>query len=119
MDHRHMNPGLYGFRQFLVVFAEPSAAPEPCQRAFCHPPAGKHLELVAVRPPAHRLHQPAASGPSPRYQSPGSGCVSPDYLEAGEAPRQFGQYQPGPVPPEVAEGTGCWLCEWPRPGAAR
>ena len=92
-----MNPSLSRFRQFLVVLAEPPAPAEPGQRAFYHPPAGQHLELVAVRASAHHLQQPAPGGPSPRYQPSGVGCVSPDYSETGEASQQFGQHQPGPV----------------------
>ena len=49
MDHRYMNPSLSRFRQFLVVLAEPPAPAEQGQRAFYHPPAGQHLELVAVQ----------------------------------------------------------------------
>ena len=93
-----MNPSLSGFRQFLVVLAEPSATAEPSQRALHHPSAGQYFELVAVRVPPHHLQQPPSGGPGPCRQTPGIGCVGPDYLETREASHQFGQYQPGPVP---------------------
>ena len=81
-----MNPSLCGFRQFLVVLAEPSATAEQGQCAFHHPSAKQHLEPVAVRAPAHHLQQPPSGGPGPCHQPPGIGCVSPDYLEPGKRP---------------------------------
>ena len=98
VDHRYMNPGLTGFWQFLVVLAEPSASAEPGQRPFNHPSARQHLELVAVRSPAHHLQQPSSSLPSPRHQPTGIGRIRPDDLEPGEPAQQLGQHQPGPVP---------------------
>ena len=93
-----MNPGLAGFWQFLVVLAEPSAPAEPSQRAFNHPSARQHLELVAVRSPAHHFQQPSSSLPSPRHQPTGIGRIRPDDLEPGEPAQQLGQHQSGPVP---------------------
>ena len=93
-----MNPGLTGFWQFLVVLAEPSASAEPGQRPFNHPSARQHLELVAVRSPAHHLQQPSSSLPSPRHQPTGIGRIRPDDLEPGEPAQQLGQHQSGPVP---------------------
>ena len=93
-----MNPSFSGFRQFLVVLAEPSAPAEPSQRAFHHPSARQHLESVAVGIPPHHLQQPSTGGPGPRYQLPGVGGVSPDYLEPWEVSQQFGQHEPGSVP---------------------
>ena len=119
MNHRYMDPGLPCFRQFLVVFAEPPAPAQPGQCAFHHPPAGQDLELVAVRVPAHHLQQPSASGPSPRHQAAGIRGISPDDLEPGKPAQQSAQHQSGPVPPELAEGPGCWRHERPRPRAAR
>ena len=98
-----MNPGLTGFWQFLIVLAEPSAPAEPGQRAFNHPSARQHLELVAVRSPAHHLQQPSSILPSPRHQPTGIGRISPDDCEAsaathGNRPSSLAQHQSGPVP---------------------
>ena len=93
-----MNPGLAGFGQLLVVFAEPSAPAQPGQCALHYPPARQHLEVVAVRAAAHHLQQPASGRPSPRDQLAGIGGVSPDDLEPRETVQQFGQHQPGSVP---------------------
>ena len=93
-----MNPGLTGFWQFLIVLAEPSAPAEPGQRPFNHPSARQHLELVAVRSPAHHLQQPSSSLPSPRHQPTGIGRIGPDDLKPGEPAQQLGQHQSGPVP---------------------
>ena len=93
-----MNPGLTGFWQFLVVLAEPSAPAEPGQRPFNHPSARQHLELVAVRSPAHHFQQPSSSLPRPRHQSTGIGRIGLDGLKPGEPTQQLGQHQPGPVP---------------------
>ena len=93
-----MNPGLPGFRQFLVVLAEPSAPAEPGQRAFNHPSARQHLKLVAVRSTAHHLQQLSSSLPSPRHQPTGIGRIGPDDLEPGEPAQQLGQHQSDPVP---------------------
>ena len=98
VDHRYMNPGLTGFWQFLVVLAEPSAPAEPGQRAFNHPSARQHLELVAGRSPAHHLQQPSSSLPSPRHQPTGIGRIGPDDFKPGEPAQQLGQHQFGPVP---------------------
>ena len=98
MDHRNMNPSFSCFRQFLVVLAEPSAPADSSQRALHHPPAGQHLEPEAVRATAHHTQEPAAGGPSPRYQSPGVGRIGPDYLEPRESAQQFGQHQFGSIP---------------------
>ena len=59
MDHCYMNPGLAGFRQLFVVFAESSAPAQPGQCALHYPPAGQYLEVVAVGTAAHHLQQPA------------------------------------------------------------
>ena len=53
MGHRYLNPNLCGLWQFLIILAKPSAPAEPSQRAFNHPSARQHIELVAVRAPAH------------------------------------------------------------------
>ena len=98
VDHRYMNPGLAGFGQFLVVFAESSAPTQPGQCALHHPPAGQHLEVVAVRTAAHHLQQPTAGRPSPRDQLAGISGVSPDDLEPRETAQQSAQHQLGSVP---------------------
>ena len=92
------NPGLAGFREFLVVFAEPPTPAQPGQCALHHPPAGQHLELMAVRVPAHHLQQPSAGRPNPPHQPAPIGCVSPDDLEPWEPSQQFGQHQSRTVP---------------------
>ena len=98
VDHRYVNPGLAGFGQFLVVFAESSAPTQPGQCALHHPPAGQHLEVVAVRTAAHHLQQPTAGRPSPRDQLAGISAVSPDDLEPRETAQQSAQHQLGSVP---------------------
>ena len=83
-----MNPGLTGFWQFLIVLAEPSAPAEAGQRAFNHPSARQHLELVAVRSPAHYLQQPSSSLPSPRHQP--TGFRGPHRLAVDDGPAGSG-----------------------------
>ena len=97
VDHGYMDPGLAGFGQFLVIFAKPSAAAQPGQRALHHPSAGQHLEVVAVLTASHHLQQPAAGRLSPRDQLAGISGVSPDDLEPREPAQQSGQHQPGSV----------------------
>ena len=86
VDHRYMDPGLAGFGQFPVVFAESSAPGQQGQCALYYPTAGQYLEVVAVRTATHHLQQPSASRPSPRDQLTGISGVSPDDLEPRNRP---------------------------------
>ena len=115
-----MDPCLPGFGQFLVVFAQPSAAAQPSQGALLHPPSGQHLEAAAVRVPAHHIQRPTSGGPSPRRQPASVGRIGPDDLEPGKPVRQLYQDRLGPIPVPVSwhgAGSGCWLHGPPRPEA--
>ena len=81
-----MNPGLAGFRQFLIVLAKPPAPAQPCQCPLYHPPSGQHLEAMAVRAAAHHSQQPSAGGPSPLHQPARVGCVDSDVRSRGNRP---------------------------------
>ena len=110
-----MNPSLSRFRQFFIVFAEPTCtSAQPGQGALHHPPAGQHLEAVAVRAAADHAQHPASCGPSPRHQAAGVGRIGPDHLEPGEPAQQFGQHQPGSVPILDVGGVNDHSQEQPR-----
>ena len=93
-----MNPCLAGFRQFLEILAEPSAAAQPRQGALHHPPARQYLEAMAVWIAPHHAQYPSPSGPSPLHQSASIGGIGPDQLEPGEPGQQLAQHQLGAVP---------------------
>ena len=93
-----MNPCLTGFRQFLEILAEPSAAAQPRQGALHHPPAGQYLEAMAVWIAPHHAQYPSPSGPSPLHQLASIGGIGPDQLEPGEPAQQLAQHQLGAVP---------------------
>ena len=63
VDHRYVNPGLAGFGQFLVVFAEPPAPAQPGQCALHHPPAAGSTSkwwLSGLRRTTCSSHPPVA-----------------------------------------------------------
>ena len=93
-----MNPCLAGFRQFLEILAEPSAAAQPRQGALHYPPARQYLEAMAVWIAPHHAQYPSPSSPSPLHQSARIGGIGPDQLELGEAAQQLAQHQLGAVP---------------------
>ena len=92
-----MHPGFAAFRALLIVFAEPSASTEPGQGAFHHPPAGHHLEVMAIRFPTYHSQQPSTSGSSPGHQLTSVASIGPDHPQSGKPTQQFGQHQPGAV----------------------
>ena len=57
VDHCYMNPRFAGFRQFLEILAEPSAAAPPRQGTLIHPPA-ESISLSYT--PTPTLHQAAS-----------------------------------------------------------
>ncbi len=93
-----MNPCLAGFRQFLEILAEPSAAAQPRQSALHHLPARQYLEAMAVWIAPHHAQYPSPSGPSPLHQLASIGGIGPDQLEPGEPAQQLAQHQLGAVP---------------------
>ncbi len=88
VDHRDVDPSFSCFRQFLIVFAEPSAPAQPGKCALYNPPPVQRLELMAVGVSSHYLQQPSSSGQSPRHQLAGVGRIGPDDLD----PREFAQH---------------------------
>ena len=83
MNHTNMNPSLAGFRQYLVVLAQPLAPAQPCQSAFHHPPARQH---------------PTPSDSGPRYQPAGIGRIGPYHPEPVGPACQFSQDRLGSTP---------------------
>ena len=95
-----MNPCLAGFRQFLEILAEPSAAAQPRQGALHHPPARQYLEAMAVWIAPHHAQYPSPSGPSPLHQ------------HRRHRPRSTGAWGTGSAacsaPTWRRPGPGCW-----------
>jgi hypothetical protein len=60
--HGQVNQGRTALREGLVIFAPPSGAPDPGNRAFHHPPARQHGEGRYGR----RLHIDRVPAPAPR-----------------------------------------------------
>ena len=86
VDHRYMDPGLAGFGQFLVVFAESSAATQPGQCALYYPTAGQHLEVVAVRTASHHLQQPSPVAQAHAISLPASAASAQMIWSLGNRP---------------------------------
>ena len=109
-----MNPSLAGLRQFLIVFAQPSAQAQPGQRPLNHPPPGQYLEVVVGRFPAHHVQQPAPLLPKPRL--PNCRCWLHRPKSPGDSETVSAVW---PVPTWLHPGLGCWRHEPPRPRAVR
>ena len=117
MGHCYVHPGLGGFRQGLVVLAQPSAPSQPGQRSFHHPAPGQHLKAMAVPGTLYDLQDPTGEEGHPVRQLPPVAAISPDKLQAWKSSQQFTDDQLGSIPPELAEGPGCWPGGPPPPAA--
>ena len=100
VDHGEPDPGLGGFRQALVVLAQPPVPSQPGEGALHDPAPGQHLEAGCGGRAGHDRQDPVGG----LLGQPGAqlgalvAAVSPDDPQAREAMPQPGQDPPRPVP---------------------
>ena len=106
MSHGYVHPRFGDFGQGFVILAQPSAAAQPGQSSLHHPSPGQHLKAVSPRAP-HYLQGAACQRRHPASQLSGISAISPNQAQPRKPAGQLADDQPGPVPPELAEGPRC------------
>lgn len=109
--HGEVNPGFFGAREFLIVLAQASMAPQPAKGPFDHPAArqdlkpGGHWGWFGIDGPpdacrrlAHHLDVPTQRLGDPPHAWPLVGRIDPDLSQPREPVPEACQEQFGPVP---------------------
>jgi hypothetical protein len=81
MDHRHSDHGLARLNEILVIFAQPTIAVEPAQRAFHNPPLGQDEKPFGRGRPGDNLQSHRvmhAQGFHPLHESARISLIGPD-----------------------------------------
>lgn len=93
MDHRDVNPRFAGYRQFLVVFAQPSAAAQPSEGALHNPSSRQYLKGMAVFGTLDYLQDPPTDELCPFDQRPSISSISPDQPQSRKSPHKLAQHE--------------------------
>ena len=128
MGHSSVDHRFAGFGQLFIVFAQPTIATQPSERAFDDPTAREHLKSLDIITPLDDLKDPVAGMIHPFDQLAGIPTISPDQPQMTEAGASVLQHPLGSVsiplrisriscsrgcPPDLGGGTkGSRMCHW-------
>ena len=100
MDHHHVDDGLTGFWQQLIIFTEPAVAVEPPERALDNPTLGDHFKPlggIGALGDFQTNLAPRAQRPDPVDQRPSIGTIGPDVAQPGKLVPEDCQHLLGPI----------------------